>query len=75
MVLVLSALVFVTVWSLITQTRIQDVLHQGQDDFLVVSVNTYSFPDLSKQFRITYKADVFLQVKYYLLIKDSAKWC
>jgi hypothetical protein len=42
MVLVLSALVFVTVSPSVTQTRIQDVLHQGQDGFLVVFVNTHS---------------------------------
>jgi hypothetical protein len=59
MVLVISVLVFVTVRPAVTQKRIQDVLHQGQDCFLVVSVNTYSFPDLNILFRITYKADGF----------------
>jgi hypothetical protein len=32
----------------VTKTHIQDVLHQAQDDFRVVSADTCSFPDLSK---------------------------
>jgi hypothetical protein len=75
MALVIIALVFVTVRPAVTQKRIQDILHQVQDGFLVVSVNTYTFPDLNILFGITYKVDVFLQVKYYLLTKGSVKWC
>jgi len=41
MVLVLSALVFVTVWPAATQTRIQDVLHQVQIGF-VLSLQIHS---------------------------------